>query len=53
MKVGTSSYICCFMGFDIWNCEFSNVAVIVLDVCGGGKVFKELGRLLFVEGCCV
>ena len=40
-------------GFGIWNCEFCIIGVIVLDVCGGGKVFKELGRLLFVEDCCV
>ena len=46
--------VCCnLQEFGIWNCEFCNVRVIVLDVCGGEKVFKELGRLLFVEDCCV
>ena len=40
-------------GIYILNCEFCNVGVIVIDVCGGGKIFKELGRLLFVRDCCV
>ena len=53
MKVGISSNV--VGGFGIWNCEFFNVGLIVLDVCSivGGKVFKELGLLLFVEDCCI
>ena len=39
--------------FVIWSCEFCNVGVIVLDVGGGWKVFKEMGRLLLVEDCCI
>ena len=52
MKVGISSNIC---GMGIWylGCEFCDVGVIVLEICGGGKVFRELGRFLFVEDCCV
>ena len=40
-------------GFFNWNWEVCIVGVIVLDVCWEGKVFNELGLLLFNWDCCV